>query len=325
MAGNERFEDSIGRWLEEAAPTRLPGRVLDATFERTRPSRQETAWREVLGRFQMPRFATALGGVTAVLIVVVVAFGLHVNQPGIGGDPSPTPAASPTAAAPPSHDRLSQCTDSFRPDVGTAAVLGCSRDGTRLLIQKGDENLFILHADGSETQVTEQLSGITRFLGSARPAGATISPDGSRVVFAGLTTTEGLSCHNGALFGVDADGGPADVLWTSRVQQNGIVRYPTFSPDGTQIAFADGYCDQNHSVWVMNADGTDAHPIFGPLGAGHVYGLAWSAAGDRIALSTDGPPQDGFLRLRTYTFATDGSDLTQGADASDFCWPGRQC
>ena len=68
----------------------------------------------------------------------------------------------------------------------------------------------------------------------------------------------------------------------------------------------------------MNADGSDAHQIvssdIGPLGATHVHGLAWSAAGDRIALAVD----DG-----TYTFATDGS-VTQDA-AFEFCWPGREC
>jgi len=204
-------------------------------------------------------------------------------------------------------------------DQLASEVLGCSMDGSRVLIQRGNENLFVLDADGSETQVTDQLSGFNEILGSARPTGATISPDGSRVVFAGLTTREGLSCHDGALFAVGADGGPADLIWTSQVPQNGIVRDPSFSPDGTQIAFADGYCDSSHSVWVMNADGSDAHQIvptdFGPLGATHVHGLAWSAAGDRIALTVD----DG-----TYIFATDGSGLADGA-ASEFCWPGREC
>ncbi len=36
---------------------------------------------------------------------------------------------------------------------------------------------------------------------------------------------------------------------------------PTFSPDGTQIAYVDGVGDHSHSVWVMNADGSDAHQI----------------------------------------------------------------
>ena len=199
-------------------------------------------------------------------------------------------------------------------------VLGCSMDGTRVLIQKGDENLFVVHADGLETQVTEQLSGFARIPGSARPTGATLSPDGSRVVFAGLLTSDALSCHEGAVFTVSADGGPAEVLWESQAADGGgIVRDPTFSPDGTQIAFADGYCDSNHSVWVMNADGSDAHQIVssdvGPLGATHVHGLAWSADGHEIALAVD----DG-----TYTFAADGSGATQSA-ASEFCWPNEPC
>lgn len=107
------------------------------------------------------------------------------------------------------------------------------------------------------------------------------------------------------------------VLWESQVPQNGWITYPTFSPDGTQIAFADGYCDWGHTVWVMNSDGSDAHQIVSDsLGAIHVYGLAWSPAGDRIALSAEGG---------TFTFAKDGSGLTHHGDMSEFCWSGWRC
>ena len=36
---------------------------------------------------------------------------------------------------------------------------------------------------------------------------------------------------------------------------------PTFSPDGTQIAYVAGGGDHSHHVWVMDADGSDAHEI----------------------------------------------------------------
>jgi len=274
--------------------------------------------------------------VTAVAVVAIAAVGFALLQParpgGAGGQSIPSATAQPslTATAAPTSPPTTVAgpIDCENPDrevrdrvpvnaglVGEAGnILGCSRDGTRLLVKKGlAGNLFVVRADGSQTQVSEALEGA----GSARPTGATISPDGSRVVYAGKTV-RGRSCHDGALFAVDADGGTAAVLWKS--QRDGIVRYPTFTPDGTQIAFVDGYCDSDHSVWVMNADGSDAHQIvssdIGPLDGTFVRGLAWSAAGDRIAIAVD----EG-----TFTFATDGSDFTPITDRSEYCWPGLRC
>ena len=36
MVTDRKLDEAISRWFEETAPTRLPERVLDATFERTR-------------------------------------------------------------------------------------------------------------------------------------------------------------------------------------------------------------------------------------------------------------------------------------------------
>jgi hypothetical protein len=82
----------------------------------------------------------------------------------------------------------------------------------------------------------------------------------------------------------------------------------TFSSDGTKIAYVLwGHGDGMHPVWVMDVDGTDAHEILANdivMGAGHVRdpdgALAWSPAGDLIALGLEGT---------IYTFATDGSDF----------------
>lgn len=93
MAGNERFDDSIGTWLQESAPDRLPQRVLAATFERTRRTRQDPDWRAILGRRQMPRIVPALGTAAAIVLAAVLAFNVGLIS-GPGSTPSPIPSAS---------------------------------------------------------------------------------------------------------------------------------------------------------------------------------------------------------------------------------------
>jgi hypothetical protein len=186
--------------------------------------------------------------------------------------------------------------DADRQFASFTVPLGWSSDGTELLFIRQDptdqsfpydRHLFILHADGTETQVTPEPVG-----------GAAISPDGSRVAFA--------ADGDDGLYVVDAEGGqPVRIA-------NG--EEPTFSPDGTQIAYLslprDGCCvsQGREHVWVANADGTDAHEILAdePALAEGVFELTWSPAGDRIAM---GNSLEGHVAI--YTFAPDGSDFTK--------------
>ena len=186
--------------------------------------------------------------------------------------------------------------------------LGWSSDGRRLLIEQrlrdgevvpsgGDTTrLIVLHADGSETVVTERR---TERAGRAQHFdGAALSPDGSHVVFA--------TYDDPRLWIVDADGGPAEVLFENGPAQPDVYE-PTFSPDGTEIAFVVGGGDYGHRVWIMDADGGNAQQILineKTMGVGHVDGFAWSPAGDRIAILLD-------MQGGTYTFAPDGSGFTE--------------
>jgi Tol biopolymer transport system component len=217
---------------------------------------------------------------------------VYGDQDGIWGIDPTAPSDPPTSLSLPTSE--------------AGIPLGWSSDGTRLLIMResgpGAFILLVLHTDGSETQLTEAPLAIR---GDIR--GATISPDGSRVAFAG-------ACDGGSgLCIVDAEGGPAERL----VDARGLLQQPTFSPDGTQIAYTDGAGDHSNEVWLVDADGSDPHAIvLNEVTAGHVYGLAWSPAGDRIALG---------LEDTIYTFAIDGSDFTQVAGGDTTCGPAEPC
>lgn len=176
--------------------------------------------------------------------------------------------------------------------------LGWSGDGTQLLFMRNDPtptvpfatNLFILHADGTETQLTQD--GMEMW-------GATIAPNGSRVVYAARDVAAAPSGPAG-LFAFDATGGQP-----IRIAEEG--ERPTFSPDGSQIAYVINKPGEGH-VWVADADGSDAHEILTdePALLRGVDELAWSPTGDRIAMGDQG---EGHVAI--YTFAPDGSDFTK--------------
>ena len=100
-----RFDESISRWLEQTAPARLPDRVLEATFERTRGSRQQVGWRAMreAGR-RDPSGPGARRCRRVVLAMAAVAFGLYDDRPArrrpSPSRRSPKPASSAPGTAP---------------------------------------------------------------------------------------------------------------------------------------------------------------------------------------------------------------------------------
>ena len=152
-----------------------------------------------------------------------------------------------------------------------------------------DRDLAVIEPDGSETTLVRDPSFY----------GASFSPDGATVVYA----TRG---DRAQLMTVASDGSeePRLLLESTNLYE------PTYSPDGTQIAYGDGLYYSTHTIRVVNADGTDvrvlihATPPFDAVG--HIRGIEWSPDGSLIAvdLRSLADNQKGGI----YTVRPDGTD-----------------
>lgn len=117
MPTDRQLDETISRWLEGKAPMQLPDRVLRATFERTRKTRQQGGWRALLGRMHVNRLVFALGGAAVVVVAAALALGLYVNNPrsGVGG-PGIEPTPSAEASAPEASAELTEPTPGPLPE-----------------------------------------------------------------------------------------------------------------------------------------------------------------------------------------------------------------
>jgi Tol biopolymer transport system component len=180
--------------------------------------------------------------------------------------------------------------------------LAWSSDGSKLLFSGevsdatrnplDDRDLFVLNADGTETRLTQNPS--SEITGS-------ISPDGSQVVYG----CEGGMCT------VDTEGGEPRILLASA---GWGLSYPTFSPDGAQIAYFDGGGDIENTLRVINADGSGVRVVIDQE-FGHVHDLAWSPDGSRLAFQAAG---GGPVRIEhVWIVGVDGSGLTDVSQEGD--------
>jgi dipeptidyl aminopeptidase/acylaminoacyl peptidase len=152
--------------------------------------------------------------------------------------------------------------------IGYGAPL-ISPDGRRIAFvskQTGVFRIYVMNADGTQASLLTQ-----RANGEGAPAW---SPDGAQIAFRG--DTAGPYGDYGRIYVIHIDGTglrrvSPDGAPTSYITDEG----PTWSPDGTRIAF-----DRNGQLRIINADGTGLVDLVRPEGGQYP---SWSPDGTRIA------------------------------------------
>ena len=127
------------------------------------------------------------------------------------------------------------------------------------------------------------LTCLVMFLSCSDPASPPAGIPERPILFAArenpyLTGQVGMS----AIYAVQADGSGLRLI----TRGAGQARAPSWSRDGMRVAFASGVEEafSAYEIWLMNADGSDAHAAsssFPTCGNGYTS-LTWAPAGDRL-------------------------------------------
>lgn len=153
--------------------------------------------------------------------------------------------------------------------------------------------IWLVHPDGSALELDS----------SPYDGDPSISPDGSKVAFARFDPTTETS----SIYVVDADGSHLSLIASN--QGSSRLDFPTFSPDGSTIAYAQGTAAE----MLVNVDGTDSRMIV--LEQGGV--ASWSPDGQWLALDGCVPVVTGATRTCTnqvFAYRTNGSDVFNQLD-----------
>jgi len=172
-----------------------------------------------------------------------------------------------------------------------------SPDGSQLAFSL-DFELMIMQSDGSNLrQLTD--------LPDNWPGQLAWSPDGSTISFVSEVRAADRQLWE-QIFVIKPDGSGLKQLTEGPAHH----RFPTWSPDGSQILFrvAKTYYRWKTDVYVMNADGTNQlHLTDQPVSNGFTPDATWSPDGRQIVYVAESSSGD----LDIYVMNADGSDKTR--------------
>ncbi len=146
-----------------------------------------------------------------------------------------------------------------------------SPDGTKIAFESRRDNndeIYVMNADG-----TNPVNLTFHLQADSMPSW---SPDGTKIAFMSMRTRFDANLpRNEEIYAMNADDGANLTRLTFSPFTDW---FPSWSPDGTKIAFMSDRNDNDFEIYVMNADGTnpvnltnhpgdDGHPSWSPNGA----------------------------------------------------------
>jgi Tol biopolymer transport system component len=171
-----------------------------------------------------------------------------------------------------------------------------------------DENIWVVDASGGPAvDLTGAIGHSAWFDGN----GSALSPDRARLVFSSDRDNTVSSVYIMAL-------NKSSVV---RVATGGIQGAPAWSPDARRLAYFSYESGGTTDIWVIDADGSRAHPIVATPDAWE-FSPTWSPDGSKIAFERDNSAGDrpyGFLVVAN----ADGSGelpVTDGAASAGYAY-----
>jgi Tol biopolymer transport system component len=186
-----------------------------------------------------------------------------------------------------------------------------SADGTELAYSTG-RFLAIQGVDGNPPR--DLIVALPNALAATGAiGGSSWSPDGRRIVFSVSQTNSTLTGAEWREELYTVDVAQVDVRQLTATVAGESDHSPSYSPDGTEIAYA--HWGSQPGIWLVNPDGTNAHPI-APVD-GYPAGVTWSPDGRSLAFALFARPFGGSKESGIYVIGADGGDLHRVATTND--------
>lgn len=204
-----------------------------------------------------------------------------------------------------------------KPAAGKAAP-DISPDGTKVIFESWEQwnQVWEVGIEGGEPRlVSTDCGGVQTGCADGQPA---YSPDGTQIALVRRTVSGGSETTAIAIR--DLSTGDVFTIDTTSVPgAEGYVAQPTWSPDGSQIAYhrnTQTSADERPTatrIHAVNVDGSNDRELPAPEGEAQAGDPDWSPDGSRILFSTypnresEGVPGQGHI----WSVVPDGSDLVQ--------------